>query len=219
MRALVVNSCAKYSSAAGALLASLSRGGVPPESTHVVVGECPDESSSAAPGGWREHRVRWCNLDNTALLWALDAPDLADADEFFYVHDTCELLPGFWAAVQAIDLRGAGAVRLKAGPSMNVGLYSVGALRARAGAGLRALANDDPARVRGLKQDLALLEDYAFGLLGARDDASLGDGPDAVREDASPYGTGVPRRAETYARPGLVKYKANWGQGGLRVDL
>lgn len=217
MRVLVVNSCAKYSSAAAALLASLRSAGVPPGSTHVVVGESPSEGSTAAPGGWREHRTTLCNLDNTALLWALDAPDLADDDEFFYVHDTCELLPGFWASVCAIDLGGGGAVRLKAGPSMNVGLYSVRALRERAGDALRALANTDPARVPGLKQDLGLLEDYAFALLGAR--AALGDGPAHVREDASPYGTGVTRRAETYQPPGLVKYKANWGQGGLRVDL
>ena len=218
MRCLVVNSCERYSSAAAALLASLARGGVPPAATHVVIGECPETTTTTAPGGWREHRTGWCNLDNTALLWALDAPDLADDDEFFYVHDTCDLLPGFWDSVLAIDLGGAGAVRLKTGPSMNMGLYSVGALRARAGDALRALANVDPARVPGIKQDLALLEDYAFGLLGAREEAALGGEP-RVRGDASPYGTGVTRRAETFTRPGLVKYKANWGQGGLCVDL
>lgn len=217
MRYLVVNSCAKYAAAAGGLLASLPAGGVPPEAVHVVVGECPSAESCTAPGGWRVHRSTWCNLDNTALLWALDASELRDDDDFFYVHDTCELLPGFWDAVCGLDLGGDDAVRLKAEPSMNVGLYSVGGLRARAAGGLRALANADPARVPALKRDLDLLEDYAFRLLRVAA-APLGGEPH-VRYDASPYGTGVPRRAETFPRPGLVKYKANWGQGALRVDL
>jgi hypothetical protein len=208
---VLVNSCERYvGTTLPRLLHSLKLAGVPPAAVHVVIGESDGYSDEVS--GHHVHRVPYANMDNNALIWASrDAAAYIPSTAWvFYVHDTCAVLPHFWERLKSLDMGDAAAVRVNgSGPSMCIGAYSVAALRSpKVREALTALKSVDtsPGAVLAVKQNLGMLEDYVFVLLASAHFENVA----RVDVDEDVYGTGVPRIAETYHTPGVVKYKANW---------
>jgi len=219
--AVLVNSCAPFwPRTSRAVLASLRVAGVPPEAVFVAVGQSAVRGSEAVfvQGAGGEYcvttaHVPWANMDDNALLWAATTDRLGDFEWAFYMHDTCEALPGFWdelpraLAAALAERPDLAAVKLHGPFSMCMGYYRLDALRGVAPA-VAATANLDPARLMDVKREV---EDRVFGVLAG---AGMGVGvlPNvyAPGPAADPYGTGVPRIAEKYDTPGLLKHKANW---------
>lgn len=239
---VIVNTCYSYfPKTMPALLESLHGvGGVPEGRAIVVVGEtelgapAPAEAAEAEARGAAVHCVPWANLDNNALIWASGDGGAALPDDgwLFYLHDTCAVTEGFWAKVVA---RAAELERLAPRPlaakmhrpySMCIGLYAVAGLR-------RAAIRDDLARRVNLdrsaegrmrvKKDLGTLEDHVFRLTEREYAGALWVYPN-VREvlarGETPYATSTERIYEYYADPGVIKRKANFGEGApLHVNL
>lgn len=225
-------------------------GGVPFGRAIVVVGETAPGAPAPACRGVAEsgaavHCVPWANLDNNALIWASGAaradgaPGAEDAaaalpDDgwLFYLHDTCTVTEGFWAKVvarvQALEALAPRplAAKMHRPYSMCIGLYAVAGLR-------RAAVRDDlarrvnldrsPAARMRIKRDLGTLEDHVFRRLEAEGPGALWVYPNArevLARGETPYGTATPRICEYYADPGVVKVKANFGEGlDLHVSL
>ena len=242
---VIVNTCYRYFPATvPSLLESLADvGGVPAGRVIVVVGETepgapPLECRGLAESGANVVYVPWANLDNNALIWASGAASGAGAAELpddgwlFYLHDTCAVADGFWRKVvwRATVLEKLTpkplAGKLHRPYSMCIGLYAVAGLR-------RAAVRDDLARRVNLdrseaarmriKKDLWTLEDHVFRLLEREYAGALwvyANVREVIARDVTPYGTGTERIYERYADPGVVKLKANFGEGApLHVKL
>jgi len=239
-----------YTKTVSALLESLTDvGGVPIGRVIIVVGEtepgAPElECRGVAESGAAVRFVPWANLDNNALIWAsgagsgvtYDTPGapaaLPDDGWLFYLHDTCAVTDGFWGKVvsraEALENMAPRPLAAKLhGPySMCCGLYAVAGLR-------RAAVRDDLARRVNLdrseaarmriKKDLWTLEDHVFRLLEREYAGALwvyANVREVIARDVTPYGTGTERIYERYADPGVVKLKANFGEGApLHVKL
>jgi hypothetical protein len=238
---VIVNTCYQFFPATvPALLESLtSVGGVPLGRVIIVVGETEPgapqlESQGVAASGANVVYVPYANLDNNALIWAsgADAAALPDNGWLFYLHDTCTVVNGFWEKVVAkvIELENMTptplAGKLHRPFSMCIGLYAVAGLR-------RAAVHDDLARRVNLdrsevarmriKWDLATLEDHVFGLLEREFPGAIWVYPNVrkvIARGDTPYGTGTDRIHELYVDPGVIKKKANFGEGKpLHVSL
>lgn len=236
---VLVNTCARYyDRTVPQLLESLVRvGGVPATAIHVVVGECEAAEDVVRADGGADHRVPYANMDNNALIWAacdVDETGLPADVWAFYLHDTCEVRAGFWERVvaKAGELAGAGAAaggyraaRIHTPFSMCIGLYAMATLRSEEIRGdLRAKINlnRSPEAILRIKTDLGGLEDYVFKQIAKRWPSSVWIYPnkcEIVQRDARPYATDTPRIYEYYSDPGVVKIKANWGQGAVHIRL
>jgi len=239
-----------YPKTVPALLESLmDLGGVPVGRVIVVVGEtepgAPDiKCRGIAESGAAVRFVPWANLDNNALIWAsgagsgvtYDTPGapaaLPDDGWLFYLHDTCAVTDGFWGKVvsraEALENMTPRPLAAKLhGPySMSCGFYSVAGLRrAKIREDLARRVNLDrseAARMR-IKKDLWTLEDHVFRLLEREFAGALWVYPnkrEVIARDVTPYETGTARIYEFYADPGVVKKKANYGEGkDLHLEL
>jgi hypothetical protein len=216
--AVLVNSCHEYhEKTLPVVLSSLARAGVDASRIFVVVGDSPRESKETVVVGEVDYNV-WkvteCNVDTTALIWAVgkDGQEaLLPFEYVFYVHDTVEVLPVFGENLDAtLDAWQNPDALMLGHLSMSTGYYNLDALR-RLETKILALANRDPERRSSIKPGS---EDQVFRMM--QDEGmvvkNLGQYCD-VDETLQPYG-GQKRQRETWALPGFVKYKANWGQGG-----
>ena len=245
---ILVNTCySYYSKTVPALLESLMDvGGVPVGRVIIVVGEtepgAPElECRGVAESGAAVQFTPYANIDNTAFIWASGAAgdngalalaDLPDNGWIFYLHDTCAVTDGFWSKVVSrvealesmtpVPLAG----RIHKPFSMCIGWYSIAALRRPAIradlAGRANLDRSDEARMR-IKQKLGELEDHVFRMLESEFPGSLwisDNKREVIARDVTPYETGTARIYEFYADPGVVKKKANYGEGkGLHLEL
>jgi len=244
---VIVNTCYRYFPATvPSLLESLADvGGVPAGRVIVVVGETepgapPLECRGLAESGATVVYGPWANIDNNALIWASGAgagtdafaAALPDDGWLFYLHDTCAVVDGFWRKVlwRATVLEKLTpkplAGKLYKGSSMCIGLYAVAGLRRAAVRDDLArrvnLDRSDAARMR-IKKDLWTLEDHVFRLLEREYAGALWVYPNSrevIARGETPYGTGTARIYELYKDPGVVKIKANFGEGEpLHVKL
>ena len=169
------------------------------------------------------HYVPYCNIDNNGLMWLTQCASLPtqQAGWIVYLHDTCLVAPHFWASCRRVveDLAGdANAVMMHLPFSMGIGFYRLAWLRTpQVVMYMAGLRNDDPARIKDIKSNLAVLEDTLFKYLAVTDKPKLralqNEYALEVLED-NPYGTDTPRAAEYYATPGVYKLKANWNPNG-----
>jgi len=238
---VIVNTCYRYFPATvPSLLESLaSVGGVPSGRVIVVVGETepgapPLECRGLAEIGANVVYGPWANLDNNALIWASGASAAALPDDgwLFYLHDTCAVVDGFWRKVlwRATVLEKLTpkplAGKLHRPYSMCIGLYAVAGLRRAAVRDDLArrvnLDRSDAARMR-IKTNMWELEDHVFRLLEREYAGALWVYPNSrevIARGETPYGTGTARIYELYSDPGVVKIKANYGEGDpLHVKL
>lgn len=219
--AVLVNSCHEYyGKTLPVILSSLARAGVDASRVFVVVGDSARPSketvrvNEVAYDVWK---VTESNVDTTALIWAVGKDGreaLLPFEYVFYVHDTVEVLPVFGQNLDAVLDVWQKPDALKLGHfSMSMGYYNMNALR-RLETKIMALANHDPERRSSIKPES---EDQVFRLMQEERMVvkSLGQYCD-VDETFQPYG-GQKRRRETWATPGFIKYKANWGQGGCYI--
>jgi hypothetical protein len=229
-----------------ALLESLTDvGGVPVGRVIIVVGEtkqgAPElECRGVAESGAKVRFTPYANIDNNAFIWASgatggDARALADLPEdawVFYLHDTCAVTDGFWkkvvSRVEALEnmtpvpLAG----KMHRPYSMCIGWYSVAALRRpaiRADLARRAnLDRSDGMRMK-IKRNMWELEDHVFRMLESEFPGALwisDNQREVIARDAKPYETETERIYEFYADPGVVKKKANYGEGkDLHLEL
>ena len=229
MLGVLVTSCAAYADRAlPRLLGSLAAAGVPPDNVRAVVGDCAADADTDRDGVL-VHERRYAMLDNTGLAWACLEGGLAgwkDVEWVVYLHDTCVVDPEFWttsARVVARDLRDADCGRLVRHNSMGLGFYRASWLREPAViARLRELETRDPEARLELKQRLDVLEDTLFKLADRGDGrvVTLADGFQCALVDRTYGPECCARRAERYFPPGIVKFKANWGQEAhLKVAL
>jgi len=241
---VIVNTCYRYFPATvPSLLESLADlGGVPAGRVIIVVGETepgapPLDCRGLADSGATVVYGPWANLDNNALIWASGADGagsavLPDDGWLFYLHDTCAVTDGFWAKVvaKAAELENMAprplAAKLHRPYSMCIGLYAVAGLR-------RAAVRDDLARRVNLdrsdaarmkiKTNMWELEDHVFRLLEREYAGALWvyqNVREVIARGETPYGTGTARIYELYKDPGVVKIKANYGEGDpLHVKL
>jgi hypothetical protein len=109
---------------------------------------------------------------------------------------------------------------------MCIGLYAVSGLRraaVREDLARRVnLDRSDAARMK-IKKNMWELEDHVFRLLEREYAGALWIYPnvrEVIARGETPYGTGTARIYELYSDPGVVKIKANYGEGDpLHVKL
>lgn len=227
---VLITSCASYADhALPRLLGSLAAAGVPPDRVRVVIGDCEADRDGKSDGVW-VHERRYAMLDNNGLAWACLEDGLAGwpgVDWVVYLHDTCAVDADFWgtcARLAARDLREADCGRLVRHNSMGMGLYRAAWLRSPAVvARLAELETRDAGARLRLKQRLDVLEDTLFKLAdqGGGRVVTLAHGFRCDGRAERVYGPQCSARlAEHYSPPGILKFKANWGQGAaLKVDL
>lgn len=170
-----------------------------------------------------------CNhnsIDFTALIALCDLarasktskPPLSDdSDVYFYMHDTCEVgwhfLKNLGSALcnQMPPHRNTLRLTSQLGYSMNIGFYRIGWLVQNKDF-LESRRNTDVSREmefksKDWKEDELFRMDPTAGVIDNHRECQY-IGP------MDWYGTGVMRRVEYYSNLDLLKFKANWGQGG-----
>lgn len=236
--AVLVNACAPYfQSTVPPLLASLHGAGVRDCDVYVVVGECEEEHDAEMnieEINYRVHAyfVGHANIDNNALIWAVGPQGkevLKEYDWVFMMHDTTMALPEFGTLLPRVltDLREdetketASCIQLIWEYSMSMGFYRVKCLNSIADEILATKSTDfsDKARL-ALKH---IVEDQVFKMLlakfGRKTWFFIKRKCDGVANVESPYG-GAHRIRETFAIPGIYKFKANYtNQSPMHVQL
>lgn len=231
--ALVINSCYAFAETTlPRLLASTKDCGIPPEDIYVIVGEMaytPAETASLdrLADGETIVMVDYVNIDYNAAIYLTQTDQgrafLAPYTHFFYLHDTCEVLPPFWPTVCARAPTCDTYVKLVSSYSQNMGLFSVPWFLSNNTDLLATFVNRDPTlkmaykasqfphetdirqRFRGLPPTY-LGEDALFWFTDEGQDT--GDyfcDEMSSCADVAIYG-GATRRAVVYECPGLVKY-------------
>lgn len=151
-----------------------------------------------------------CNhnsIDFTGLIALVEAfPNAGQC--YFYMHDTCEVGPGFFEALErTIQTHRVSDSIAIGSPSMNMGFYSAGILFAHKNL-IVAQKNRDPGAVqrwkaRGVKsEDLVFRADPTCVIVPGLSSCS--------HRPVDQYGNGVRRITEHYAFLDLWKFKANF---------
>ena len=245
---LAINSLAAYSVPRARLLAQLRAAGVPMRQVHVFLGGSGLEGSDSfvgaegAASGVRHYRVRHNSVDFTAMVHiAENSPSRLfgeDVRQWFYMHDTTGVGPGFWPNVTrwCDRLPACGLPLTRYYPSSSMGLYDAAFLSEHR-AEVLALKNARGAPAHVFKRRGFGWEDKLFKVC---DKAS----PDAPirrftrqcanvtlgrrtcicsRVDIEPqpvrvYSTdSTPRQAWRFGCVDLYKYKANWARNRTMI--
>ena len=236
---VAINSLTSYATPRAHLLGALRAAGVPQAQVHVFLGadfNAPASSTDYvdADHGVRHYHVRHNSVDFTAMVHIVENPGrFAGVRQWFYLHDTASVGPGFWSnATRWCERLPACALPLTRWlPSSSMGLYDAAFLNAHA-ADVLGLKNVRNASGLRWKQRGVGWEDKLFKLC----DAASPDAP--IRrftrrchnvtlrrstcicshagvddEPVQVYGPGsVPRQALRFACADVVKYKANWAR-------
>lgn len=202
-------------------------GGVPEENIHIVCGECDfaeickDDYFIVDNFTIKLHRVPYCNIDNNALLWLANNSENGAEEWAYYLHDTCEVLDGFYQENCKIlndelevnpDLL---AIIMHKPYSMCIGHYNINAIKNNAEkVKLSTQYVSLDKSIDGLKRTKGNVEDRVFKALekigkvkylwgaGRGGNAEVVNGVDV-------YSTGKGRRKEIYHGSRVVKFKAN----------
>lgn len=145
-------------------------------------------------------------IDFTALIAVSERP-YDDDDEFFYVHDTCVVKPGFVRKIMRLEDNPTNRMSCRlSSPSCNMGLYKYSLIRRHKDQ--LATYRDVPRSLQELKAVCVRDEDLLFRLDPTN--TVHGRGITHVSEPTDYYGTGTMRRVEEYGDLDLCKIKANW---------
>lgn len=205
MRRLLINSHAQSEIPRSTLLKTLQVC-TPERDLPVVVVIGGSTERDRHVDGVQEIHVPYNAIDFTALIALGERSDYDEADEFFYVHDTCVVRPDFIKNVLNIQpLDEHTMSRRVSYPSCNMGLYRYSLIKQHAS---RLAVYRQPRNLQELKAICVRDEDLLFKLDPGN--TMTGRGITAISQPTDFYGTGTMRRIEEYGDLGLCKIKANW---------
>ena len=236
--ALLVSSCLEFhKTTLPVLLDSISQTGVASEDVFVVVGDAPAYSEGYlvihTSFKVRAFYVPFTCFDHNALMWMLHSrtPEMDPYSWVFQVHDTTTFVREFQTSLADVleehldEEPTLGALRLSDGFSMSMGYYKKDALYAHRKALLERMLNGDTRPETRVEHKGNHIEDGAFKLMASKGvvvRSITGPDPSELLYDVpSPYdrsGSAM-RRRQLWARPGLYKYQANYGQAPWHVNL
>jgi hypothetical protein len=159
--ALIVNSCKKFfSTTIPFLVESAKKTSIPISNIYVVVGECDGGDDGEEVGlplntfipfeGYTLIFCKYANIDyNGAMFFSQTAVGVAELRKythFFYIHDTCTLLPQFWDNIMAFSGKCPQYIKLQRQYSKNIGMFNVEWFLANKTEFLSYLVNYDTSR-------------------------------------------------------------------------
>jgi hypothetical protein len=221
------------------LVESAKIGGVPASDIFVVVGESPDDTSIIFNGEYNIVFCKYATVDYNAAVYLTQTPEglsrISAYTHFFYMHDTCEILPGFWSRMQETLPICTSYIKLQHAYSKTIGLLNTAWF----------LENKTRLMSYYVNTDQSLIVQYKSGELPNKDEIRAtfpghlsenlnedslfmfdSDGPIGMFFSNSPiqqYTSNVYdgiRMVSEYPNPGLRKFQKNWGQGdGWKIIL
>ena len=231
--AVIVNSCVGFfPTTRKTLLDSAREAKIPFSDLYIVVGEAEAEAETEAEGA----RVFFCpyvNIDFNAAIYFSQTKKgraiLAHYTHFFYLHDTCAFLPGFWENIQKYAPFCDTAIQLQPRYTKNIGLFSVDWFLSEKRGLMQLYTNTDPCRrmqyksgefpnAKEIRETFPHLgenlnEDVLFPLCDAN---GVPTGPFFINPVKPTFLCKIysdqDRLATVYPEPGIVKYQKNWGQ-------
>jgi len=123
---IAINSVEWYERPRMRLLASLRNASVPMDQVHVFLGGAKNSSAWCGADGTNYYAVPHNSVDFTAMIHIVEQPAFfGDVRTWFYVHDTTEVGPTFWAKMSkyCAGLETCALPLIRSKPSFNVGLY------------------------------------------------------------------------------------------------
>lgn len=234
--ALVINSCYEfYDTTIPPIIESAKIAGVPGRHIYVVVGQCDNDRDIVFNGEYNIVFCRYTNIDYTAAVYFTQTEkgrtELSKYSHFFYIHDTCKILPGFWNNLQKYQCDTY--IKLQKQCSKTIGMFNTDWFLENKTELMRYYANTN--------QELFMI--YKSGDFPNKDEiyAKFKNLAEFPNEDClflfdkfipiGPYfvnGTipqyvqniyGTPRMVSEYSEPGIQKFQKNWGRGGWNVNL
>jgi hypothetical protein len=236
--ALFINSCYKfYTTTLPSLIESAKIGGVPALDIYVVVGESPEDTEFTFNG---EYNIAFCRYTNEAYTAAvfftqtqIGLSALSKYTHFFYMHDTCRILPGFWDKIYTHLHTCDSYIKLRPTYSKTIGLFNKDWFLENKKELMSYYANTCKELIMQYKDGdfpnkdeiyskFSNLSDYLNEdcLFMFKDFVPIGRFfvNEKVEYFADVYGT--TRLVSEYKDPGILKFQKNWGQGGgWKLDL
>lgn len=234
--ALVINSCYKFhETTLPRIVESARLAGVPGSRIYAVVGESEADTDIIFNGQYNVVFTRYTNVDYSAAVYFTQSErgrsELSKYTHFFYIHDTCKILPEFWTNLHQYSCQSY--IKLQEFYSKTIGFFNTAWFLKNKTDLMKYYANtnrdlymqyksgDFPnkAEIYKMFKNLGeiLNEDCLFLF-----DRFIPTGPyfanKTIRQFIeNVYGT--PRMVSEYSQPGIQKFQKNWGQGGWNVEL
>jgi len=231
--ALVITSCYKfYTTTIPRLIESAKIGGVPASDIFVVIGESPEDTDITFNGEYNIVFCRYTNVDYNASVYftqnGAGVSRLSKYTHFFYMHDTCEIMPGFWEQIKQKLPSCDSYVKLLPRYSKTTGLFNTTWFLENKTKLMSYYANTDQSLVMQHKtgdlpnkaEILDAFPGHTSGILN-EDGLFMFDGPTPIgaffckthtRQYTSNVYDGI-RMVSEYEIPGLKKFQKNWCPG------
>lgn len=228
--AIIVNSCFEfYEKTIDVLIASAKKAGVPTGYIYVVVGQSDVDSEIISKDGYNIVFCRYVNIDYNGVIYFTQTDtgleELQNFTHFFYVHDTCTFMDGFWKNINIAALNCDSYIKLERGGSKNMALFNVQWFIESKKDLLSYFINYDKTlqlKYKGGQYvNKSLIFDKYKNLPRNLNEGSVFIFPEessssrVFRNEVTNYMSTLysseERRAIVFKNPGIIKYQKNWG--------
>ena len=232
--AIIINSCEKYyRNTIDPIIESSKKAKIPAENIYIVVGDSSYETDIIKKEDYNIVFCRFTNIDYNGVIYFSQTErgfnELKKYTHFFYTHDTTCFMDCFWEKILNYSINCNEYIKLQNIATKNIGLLNVEWF----------IYNKKELFSYYINYDKSLLLEYKDGSFPNKDIiySKFNNLPRWLNEDClflfdnyEPLGmvfdnaeiptyiikkyTDTDRMASEYNEPGIIKYQANWGQGG-----
>tara|TARA_Y100000816_G_scaffold222978_1_gene167930 strand:+ start:362 stop:1090 length:729 start_codon:yes stop_codon:yes gene_type:complete len=232
--AIIINSCEKfYKKTIPRIIDSSKKAKIPSQNIYVVVGDSDKETNIVTENDYNIVFCKYVNIDYNGVIYFTQTSEglneIQKYTHFFYIHDTAEFMDHFWEKIINYSKSCEKYIKLEEVCSKNIGLINT----------TWFIENKKELFSYYINYDKSLLWDYKNGSFPNRAliyekfnnlARELNEDNLFIFDNTSPIGDvfenkeksmgiqktydNLERQATEYPEPGIIKYQANYGQGG-----